>query len=75
MFPGGGAQVKPDFLCTGEVLGSTSLLEVLDLSWNSGLGGAALQGMLGKVEASLQELHLVSCQLTAADAAVLGEFT
>lgn len=71
-FPGGGAQVKPDYLCTGEVIGCTSLLEILDLSWNGGLGGAALQGMLGKLEVSLQELHLVSCQLTAADAAVLG---
>lgn len=49
-----------------------SLLEILDLSWNSGVGGGALQGMLGKLDPSLRELHLVSCQLTAADAAVLG---
>lgn len=59
-------------LCTGEVLGCMSLLEILDLSWNSGVGGGALQGMLGKLDPSLRELHLVSCQLTAADAAVLG---
>lgn len=59
-------------LCTGEILSCTSLLEVLDLSWNGGVGGAALQGMLGKLGPSLLELRLVSCQLTAADAAVLG---
>lgn len=57
---------------TGEALSCTPLLEVLDLSWNSGVGGGALQGMLGKVSPSLRELHLVACQLTAADVPVLG---
>ena len=33
-----------------------------------------MQGMLGKLAPSLQELHLVACQLTAADAALLGTF-
>lgn len=68
----GRAQLKTERLCTGEVLSCTSALEILDLSWNGGVGGAALQGMLGNLDPSLQELHLVSCQLTAADAAVLG---
>lgn len=31
-----------------------------------------MQGVLAKLGPSLQELHLVSCELTAADAAVLG---
>lgn len=57
---------------TGEALSRTPLLEVLDLSWNSGVGGGALQGMLGKVNPSVRELHLVACELTAADAPVLG---
>lgn len=61
------------FTClTGEALTCTPLLEVLDLSWNSGVGGDALQGMLGKVSPSLRELYLVACQLTAADVPVLG---
>lgn len=56
----------------GEALGYLSFLESLDLSWNSGVGGGALQSLLGKPPPSLRELHLVSCQLTAADAAALG---
>lgn len=50
-------------------------LEILDLSWNSGVGGGALQGLLGKLYPPLRELHLVACQLTAADATVLGTNT
>lgn len=57
---------------TGEALSCMSLLEVLDLSWNGRVGGVALHGMLGKVTPSLRELHLVACQLTAADVPVLG---
>lgn len=48
------------------------LLEVLDLSWNSSVGSGALHGLLGKLNQPLRELHLVACQLTAADAPVLG---
>lgn len=59
-------------VCAGEALGCLPFLESLDLSWNSGVGGGALQGLLGKPPPSLRELHLVSCQLTAADATVLG---
>uniref|UniRef100_A0A1A8MU94 Leucine rich repeat containing 31 n=1 Tax=Nothobranchius pienaari TaxID=704102 RepID=A0A1A8MU94_9TELE len=60
-----------DIAALGEALGCLPLLEVLDLSWNSGVGGGAL-GLLGKLQPSLKELHLVACQLTAADAASLG---
>uniref|UniRef100_A0A8D0AZR2 Leucine rich repeat containing 31 n=1 Tax=Sander lucioperca TaxID=283035 RepID=A0A8D0AZR2_SANLU len=61
-----------DVAALGEALGSVLLLEILDLSWNSGIRGGALQGLLGKLPPPLRELHLVACQLTAADAAVLG---
>lgn len=56
----------------GEALSCVPLLEILDMSWNSGVGGGALQSLLGKVHPSLRELHLVACQLTAADATALG---
>lgn len=57
----------------GEGLSCTPLLEILDLSWNSGIGGGgALQSLLGKLYPPLRELHLVACRLTAADAAALG---
>ena len=59
----------------GEDLGCLPLLDVLDLSWNAGVGGGALQSLLGKLNPALRELHLVSCQLTAADAPVLGTKT
>ncbi|XP_068438493.1 leucine-rich repeat-containing protein 31 [Clinocottus analis] len=62
-----------DVAALGEALGCLPLLEFLDLSWNSGLGGGALQGLLGKLHPPLRELHLVACELTAADATVLGE--
>ncbi|XP_034561685.1 leucine-rich repeat-containing protein 31 isoform X2 [Notolabrus celidotus] len=61
-----------DITALGEALGSTPLLEILDLSWNSGVGGGALRGLLGNLQPSVRELHLVACQLTAADAAALG---
>uniref|UniRef100_A0A667ZWE3 Leucine rich repeat containing 31 n=1 Tax=Myripristis murdjan TaxID=586833 RepID=A0A667ZWE3_9TELE len=61
-----------DITALGEALECVPLLEILDLSWNRGIGGGALQGLLGKLHPPLRELHLVACQLTAADAAVLG---
>ncbi|XP_078147576.1 leucine-rich repeat-containing protein 31 [Centroberyx gerrardi] len=61
-----------DLTALGEALACVPLLEILDLSWNGGVGGGALQGLLGKLHPPLRELHLVSCQLTAADAAALG---
>nr|XP_040023446.1 leucine-rich repeat-containing protein 31 isoform X4 [Gasterosteus aculeatus aculeatus] len=42
-----------DVAALGEALGSVPLLEVLDLSWNSGVGGVALQCLLaGMVSAA-----------------------
>ncbi|XP_068565641.1 leucine-rich repeat-containing protein 31 [Cebidichthys violaceus] len=61
-----------DVAALGDALGCVPLLEILDLSWNGGVGGGALQGLLGKLHPPLRELHLVACQLTAADATVLG---
>ncbi|XP_042369830.1 leucine-rich repeat-containing protein 31-like, partial [Plectropomus leopardus] len=60
-----------DVAALGEALGCIPLLEILDLSWNSGVGGGALQGLLGNGRLPLRELHLVACRLTAADAAAL----
>ncbi|CAI5673801.1 unnamed protein product [Oreochromis niloticus] len=61
-----------DVVALGEALSHIPALEVLDLSWNSGVGGGGLQGLLGNLHPSLRELHLVACRLTAADATVLG---
>uniref|UniRef100_A0A8C3B2P1 Leucine rich repeat containing 31 n=1 Tax=Cyclopterus lumpus TaxID=8103 RepID=A0A8C3B2P1_CYCLU len=61
-----------DVSALGEALACVPLLEILDLSWNGGVGGGALQGLLGKLHPPLRELHLVACQLTAADATALG---
>ncbi|KAK2859870.1 hypothetical protein Q5P01_004490 [Channa striata] len=61
-----------DVTAAGEALSSVPFLEVLDLSWNCSVGGGGLQGLLGKVPPQLRELRLEACQLTAADAAVLG---
>ncbi|XP_041817510.1 leucine-rich repeat-containing protein 31 [Chelmon rostratus] len=61
-----------DITALGDALGCVPYLEILDLSWNGGVGGGALQGLLGKLQPPLRELHLVACQLTAADATALG---
>ncbi|XP_047468250.1 leucine-rich repeat-containing protein 31 [Mugil cephalus] len=61
-----------DITALGEALSCVPLLEILDLSWNTSVGGSTLQGLLGKLHPSLRELHLVACQLTAADATLLG---
>ena len=60
------------WVCLGATLPSVPLLEVLDVSWNVGVGGGGLQGLLGKVPPSLRELHVQACQLTTADAPLLG---
>ncbi|XP_062336398.1 leucine-rich repeat-containing protein 31 [Osmerus eperlanus] len=61
-----------DISALGGALEHVPLLEVLDLSWNVGIGGGTLEGLLGKFRPTLKELHLVACQLTAADASTLG---
>ncbi|XP_030612215.1 leucine-rich repeat-containing protein 31 isoform X2 [Archocentrus centrarchus] len=61
-----------DIAALGESLDCISALEILDLSWNSGVGGGALHGLLGKLHPSLRELHLVACRLNVADATALG---
>ncbi|KAK2886722.1 leucine-rich repeat-containing protein 31 isoform X2 [Channa argus] len=61
-----------DITALGEALSCIPFLEILDLSWNGGVGGGGLQCLLGKLPPRLRELHLVACQLTAADATVLG---
>lgn len=61
-----------DITALGEVLGCLPRLEILDLSWNSSIGGGALQSLFGNLQPSLRELHLVACQLIATDAAALG---
>uniref|UniRef100_A0A8C6WN51 Leucine rich repeat containing 31 n=1 Tax=Neogobius melanostomus TaxID=47308 RepID=A0A8C6WN51_9GOBI len=61
-----------DIAALGEALSCLPSVEVLDLSWNGALGGGALQGLVGKLQPSLTELHLVACELTAADGTLLG---
>uniref|UniRef100_A0A8C7XQL5 Leucine-rich repeat-containing protein 31 n=1 Tax=Oryzias sinensis TaxID=183150 RepID=A0A8C7XQL5_9TELE len=61
-----------DAAALGEALACIPLLEILDLSWNGGVGGGALQNLLGKLQPPLRELHLVACQLTDADSSALG---
>ncbi|XP_034043877.1 leucine-rich repeat-containing protein 31 isoform X2 [Thalassophryne amazonica] len=61
-----------DLTALGDALESVPLLENLDLSWNSGVGGGALQHLLGKLPPGLRGLHLVACHLTAPDTVALG---
>ncbi|XP_035597762.1 leucine-rich repeat-containing protein 31 [Oncorhynchus keta] len=61
-----------DITALGEALKCVPVLEVLDLSWNAGIGGSALQGIMGKLHPTLRELYLVACQLTETDATILG---
>ncbi|XP_064188668.1 leucine-rich repeat-containing protein 31 [Anguilla rostrata] len=62
-----------DLTALGEALGYLPLLEVVDLSWNAGVGGN-LQRLISGLQPgnTVKELHLVECQLTAADAQALG---
>ncbi|KAG7264966.1 hypothetical protein CRUP_034284 [Coryphaenoides rupestris] len=62
-----------DITALGDAMRWAPLLEVLDVSWNSGVGGGGFCGLLGKLPASLRELHAQACQLTAADAPRLGD--
>ncbi|XP_023686091.2 leucine-rich repeat-containing protein 31 isoform X2 [Paramormyrops kingsleyae] len=62
-----------DLAALGETLEELPLLEVLDLSWNAGLGGH-LQFLAAQLRSGcrLKELHLVDCGLTAADVGAMG---
>ncbi|KAG7487390.1 hypothetical protein MATL_G00022860 [Megalops atlanticus] len=62
-----------DLTALGEGLSYIPLLEVVDLSWNAGVGGN-LQCLTRGFQPGnrVKELHLVDCQLTAADAQSLG---
>uniref|UniRef100_A0AAV2LAI9 Leucine rich repeat containing 31 n=1 Tax=Knipowitschia caucasica TaxID=637954 RepID=A0AAV2LAI9_KNICA len=62
---------QQDMNALGDALSFLPSLEVLDLSWNS-LSGGALQDLEGKLPPSLTELHLVACELTAADGSALA---
>ncbi|XP_072546456.1 leucine-rich repeat-containing protein 31 isoform X3 [Salminus brasiliensis] len=65
----------PDLTALGEGLDCIPLLEMLDLSWNAGVGGGNLHCLAKHLcsASSLRELHLVDCQLSEADAVTLGE--
>ncbi|XP_072307422.1 leucine-rich repeat-containing protein 31 [Eucyclogobius newberryi] len=68
-----GCRLRPqDVDALGNALSCLPSLHVLDLSWNAALGGGGLRGLVGKLQPSLTQLHLVSCELTAADGASLG---
>ncbi|KAJ8397587.1 hypothetical protein AAFF_G00438630 [Aldrovandia affinis] len=62
-----------DLTALGQALDYTPLLEVMDLSWNAGIGGN-LQCLTSGLRpgSRVKELHLVDCQLTAADAQTLA---
>uniref|UniRef100_A0A8B9KU35 Leucine rich repeat containing 31 n=1 Tax=Astyanax mexicanus TaxID=7994 RepID=A0A8B9KU35_ASTMX len=64
-----------DLIALGEGLYCIPLLEMLDLSWNAGVGGGNLHCLANHLPSasSLRELHLVDCQLSEADAVTLGE--
>lgn len=68
-----GCRLNPDDITAlGDALSCLPSVKVLDLSWNGALGGGGLQGLLGKLQPALTELHLVACELTAADGTLLG---
>lgn len=60
---------------SGETLDCVPLLEILDLSWNVGIGGGNLHFLTEHLHftSSLRELHLLDCQLSETDCEALGE--
>lgn len=63
---------QEDINALGDALTGLHSVEILDLSWNRAFSGGGLQGLVGKLQPSLTELHLVACELTAADGTLLG---
>ncbi|XP_042566156.1 leucine-rich repeat-containing protein 31 isoform X2 [Clupea harengus] len=64
-----------DLTALGESLDSVPLLEIVDLSWNAGVGGAGLRSLTSQLRygCMIRELRLVDCQLTDADIKALGQ--
>ncbi|XP_062841598.1 leucine-rich repeat-containing protein 31 [Trichomycterus rosablanca] len=64
-----------DLLALGEALENIPSLEMLDLSWNAGIGAGNLHLLTTNLHivSSLKELHLVDCHLSEADAVALGD--
>lgn len=60
---------------SGETLDCVPLLEMLDLSWNAGIGGGNLHFLTEHLLSTsfLRELHLLDCQLSVTDCGALGE--
>lgn len=60
---------------SGDTLDCVPLLEMLDLSWNTGIGGGSLHVLTEHLHlsSSLRELHLLDCQLSEEDSMALGE--
>ncbi|MCJ8745926.1 hypothetical protein PDJAM_G00135870 [Pangasius djambal] len=64
-----------DLGALGETLHCVPLLEMLDLSWNAGIGGGNLHLLTEHLHStsSLRELHLLDCQLSETDSVALAE--
>ncbi|XP_052398493.1 leucine-rich repeat-containing protein 31-like isoform X2 [Carassius gibelio] len=64
-----------DLTSLGEALDSIPLIEVLDLSWNVGVGGGHFRHFTEHLqpESTLKELRLVDCQLSETDITALSE--
>ncbi|XP_059390932.1 leucine-rich repeat-containing protein 31-like isoform X1 [Carassius carassius] len=64
-----------DLTALGEALDCIPLIEVLDLSWNVGVGGGHFRHFTEHLqpESTLKELRLVDCQLSETDITALSE--
>ncbi|XP_060755676.1 leucine-rich repeat-containing protein 31 isoform X2 [Neoarius graeffei] len=64
-----------DLGALGERLNCVPLLEILDLSWNTGIGGGNLHFLTEHLHfiSSLRELHLLDCRLSETDSVALAE--
>ncbi|XP_062377689.1 leucine-rich repeat-containing protein 31 [Sardina pilchardus] len=64
-----------DLTSLGESLDSVPLLEIVDLSWNAGVGGDSLHCLTSQLRSGcmIRALRLVDCQLSDADMKALGQ--